>query len=122
MIRELKGWIEELETGKAWLEEQRANWQAQAAERERVVQEQQAWIGELEQGKAWLEAQRAAWQTRAEHWQTRAEHWQGRAEYWQTSRWGRLGLGLKLVNPAQALPDQKLPDQKLSDKESEPDD
>ena len=110
VIRELKGWIEELETGKAWLEEQRANWQAQAAERERVVQEQQAWIGELEQGKAWLEEQRAAWQTRAEYWQTRAE-------YWQTSRWGRLGLGLKLVNPAQALPDQKL-----SDKESEPDD
>ena len=97
-IRELKGWIEELETGKAWLEEQRATWQAQAEERERTVQEQQAWIGELERAKTWLEAQRAAWQARA--------------EYWQSSRWGRLGLGLKLVNPARELPD----------KESEPDD
>ena len=98
VIRELKGWIEELETGKAWLEEQRAAWQAQAEERERTVQEQQAWIGELEQGKAWLEEQRAAWQAQA--------------EYWRSSRWGRLGLVLKLVNPAQ----------ELSDKESKPDD
>ena len=98
VIRELKGWVEELETGKAWLEAQRAAWQTQAEKRERTVQEQQAWLGELEKGKAWLEAQRAAWQERA--------------EYWQTSRWGRLGLLLKLVNPAR----------KLSDKESQPDD
>ena len=102
-VQEQQAWIGELEQGKAWLEEQRAAWQAQ-------VQEQQAWVGELEQGKAWLEEQRAAWQERAEHWQTRAE-------YWQTSRWGRLGLGLKLVNPAQALPDQKL-----SATQSKPDD
>ena len=79
------------------------------------MQEQQAWIGELERAKAWLEAQRGTWQAQAEHWQAQTRQW-------QTSRWGRLGLGLKLVNPAQALPDQKLPDQKLSDKESEPDD
>ncbi len=102
-VQEQQAWTSELEQGKAWLEEQRMAWQTQAAERERVVQEQRARIGELEQGKAWLEAQRAAWQERA--------------EYWQTSRWGRLGLGLKLVNPAQELPDQELPD-----KESEPDD
>ena len=102
-VQEQQAWTSELEQGKVWLEEQRANWQAQADERERVVQEQRAWIGELEQGKAWLEEQRAAWQARA--------------EYWQSSRWGRLGLGLKLVNPAQALPDHKL-----SDKESQPDD
>ena len=107
-VQEQQAWTGELEKGKAWLEAQRAAWQTQVQERERVVQEQQAWIGELERAKAWLEAQRAAWQERA--------------EYWQTSRWGRLGLGLKLVNPAQKLPDQKLPDQKLSDKESEPDD
>ena len=98
VVQEQQAWVGELEKGKVWLEAQRAAWQAQADERERVVQEQQAWIGELERAKAWLEAQRAAWQERA--------------EYWQTSRWGRLGLGLKLVNPAQALPD----------KESEPDD
>ena len=97
-VREQQAWIGELERGKAWLEEQQASWQAQAEERERTVQEQQAWIGELEQGKAWLEEQRAAWQARA--------------EYWQTSRWGRLGLGLKLVNPAR----------ELSDEESESDD
>ena len=99
----LKGWIEELETGKAWLEEQRAAWQKQVEERERLLQEQQAWIGELERGKTWLEEQRAAWQAQA--------------EYWQSSLWGRLGLLLKLVNPA-----QELPDQKLSNKESTPDD
>ncbi len=107
-VQEQQAWTGELEKGKAWLEAQRVAWQAQAEERERTVQEQQAWIDELERAKAWLEAQRAAWQERA--------------EYWQTSRWGRLGLGLKLVDPAQKLPDQKLPDQKLSDKESEPDD
>ena len=83
LIRELKGWIEELETGKAWLEEQRKNY-------ERVVQEQQAWVGELEKGKAWLEEQ--------------AEHWQAQAEHWRTSLWGRLGLLLRLVNPARELP------------------
>ena len=90
VIRELKGWIEELEAGKAWLEEQRAAWQVQAEERERALWEQQAWIGELEKGKAWLEAQRAAWQAQA--------------EYWRSSRWGRLGLLLKTVDPAQGLP------------------
>ncbi len=103
VVQDRQAWIGELEKGKAWLEEQRAAWQAQ-------VQEQQAWIGELEKGKAWLEAQRATWQAQAEHWQAQTRQW-------QTSRWGRLGLGLKLVNPA-----QKLPDQKLSDKESKPDD
>ncbi|MCE2485339.1 MAG: glycosyltransferase [Desulfurellaceae bacterium] len=91
VICELKGWIEELETGKAWLEEQ--------------GREQQAWIGELERGKAWLEEQRAAWQAQAEHWQAQTRQW-------QSSMWGRLGLVLKIVNPAQKLPD----------KESKPDD
>ena len=104
-VEEQQAWIGELERGKAWLEAQRAAWQAQVAEREQVVEEQQAWIGELERGKAWLEAQRAAWREQA-------EHWRARAEYWQSSLWGRLGLGLKLVNPAQ----------ELSDKESKPDD
>jgi glycosyltransferase involved in cell wall biosynthesis/GT2 family glycosyltransferase len=97
-VQEQQAWTGELEKGKAWLEEQRATWQAQAEERERVVQEQRAWIGELEQAKAWLEEQRATWQAQA--------------EYWRSSRWGRLGLGLKLVNPTQ----------ELSDKESKPDD
>ena len=98
VVHEQQAWIGELEQGKQWLEEQRATWQAQAEDRERVVREQQAWISELERGKAWLEDQRATWQAQAEHW--------------QNSLWGRLGLLLKLVNPAQAFPA----------KESEPDD
>jgi hypothetical protein len=50
--QEQRSWIAELEKAKAWLEEQRDNWQRLAEERERIVQEQRAWIAELEQGKA----------------------------------------------------------------------
>ena len=63
LIRELKGWIGELEAGKTWLEEQQAA--------------QQTWIGELERGKLWLEAQRTAWQAQTRHWQAQARHWPG---------------------------------------------
>ncbi len=98
LIRELKGWIEELETGKTWLEEQRTNY-------ERVVREQQAWIGELEKARAWMEEQR-------NNWENIAQHWQAQTRQWQTSLWGRLGLLLKIVKPAQDWPD----------KESKPDD
>ena len=91
MVQEQQAWIGELERGKAWLEGQ--------------AQEQQAWIGELEQGKAWLEEQRT-------NWQAQAEHWQAQTRQWQSSFWGRLGLLLKIVKPAQ----------ELSAKESEPDD
>ena len=104
-VLEQQEWAAKLDRGQSWLEEQRAEWQAQAQERERVVQEHQAWVGELEQGKAWLEEQRAEWQAQAEHWQAQVEHW-------QSSPWGRLGLLLKAVQPAQ----------ELSDKESKPDD
>lgn len=96
-IRELKDWIEELETGKTWLEEQRA-----ALEEQRAVH--QAWIGELEKGKAWLEEQRNNWENIARQRGEQAEHWQAQAEHWRTSLWGRLGLLLKLVNPARELP------------------
>ena len=47
-IGELRGWIAELETAKAWLDEQRHNWLAIAGERERVIQQQQAYIASLE--------------------------------------------------------------------------
>ena len=104
LIRELKGWIAELETGRTWLEAQRTNWQTQAEERERMVQEQQAWIGELEKGKAWLEEHRNNWENIARQRGERAEHWQAQAEHWRTSLWGRLGLLLRLVNPARELP------------------
>ena len=141
-VLEQREWAAELDRGQSWLEDQAQRWQELAEERERTVQEQQAWIGELEQGKAWLEAQareqqawleaqareQQAWIDELERakawleaqrgtWQAQAEHWQTQTRQWQTSRWGRLGLGLKLVNPA-----RELPAHKLSDKESEPDD
>ncbi len=83
LIQELKGWIEELETGKTWLEEQRT--------------EQQAWIGELEKARTWMEEQRNNWERTARQRGEQIEHW-------RTSPWGRLGLLLKLVDPAQELP------------------
>jgi len=51
--------VKELEQGKAWLEEQRTNWQ-------RLAEARQAWNSELEQGKAWLEEQWTNWQRLAE--------------------------------------------------------
>ena len=111
LIRELKGWIAELETGKAWLEEQRTTQQAWIDELEKGkawLEEQrttqQAWIGELEKGKAWLEEHRNNWENIARQRGEQAEHWQAQAEHWQTSLWGRLGLLLRLVNPARELP------------------
>ena len=125
-VLEQREWAAQLDRGRGWLEEQQRRWQAHAEDREQVVQEQQAWIGELERGKAWLEGQaqeQQAWIGELERgkawleeqrtaWQAQAEHWQAQAEYWQNSLWGRLGLLLKMVNPAQALPA----------KEGEPDD
>ncbi len=65
-LAQLRRWEAELAQGKAWLEEQRVNWQRMAEERERIIQEQRTWIGELEKGKAWLEEQRVNWQRMAE--------------------------------------------------------
>ena len=132
VVEEQQAWISELERGKAWLEEQQATWQAQAEERGQVVEEQRAWIAELERGKAWLEEQQATWQAQAEErgqvveeqrawiaeleqgkawlaeqqatWQAQAEHWQAQTRQWQNSLWGRLGLLLRIVSPAQAFP------------------
>ena len=105
VVEEQRAWIAELEQGKAWLAEQQATWQAQAEARGQVVEEQRAWIAELEQGKAWLAEQQATWQAQAEHWQAQTHQW-------QDSLWGRLGLLLRIVSPAQAFPA----------KESKPDD
>ncbi len=111
VIQEQQTWIEDLEHGKAWLEDQVPKQQARIGELEHgkawledqvrkqrawidtleaQVREQQAWIDELERGKAWLDAQRTIWQTRAEHW--------------QTSFWGRLGLRLRMIHPVQETP------------------
>jgi len=72
-ITKLRRWATILERGKAWLEEQKTNWQRIAEEREKTTQEQKAWIGELERGKAWLEGQRANWQRLAEEREQLAE-------------------------------------------------
>jgi hypothetical protein len=56
-IAEQQAWIAELEKAKNWLEEQRANWQGIAEERERLIGEQRAWIGELETSKNRLEGE-----------------------------------------------------------------
>jgi hypothetical protein len=56
---------------------------------------------ELESGKRWLEEQRSNWQAQATHWQAQATHWQAQAEHCQERVWGRLGLRLGLLQPAQ---------------------
>lgn len=110
-VVDLKNWIDELERGKAWLDEQRATLQA-ALEQQRTdleqqqvtIEQQQAWIAELEQGKAWLDEQRHTWQAEAERraatideqrqwiaeleqakaWhEQQAAHWQAQATHWQ---------------------------------------
>ena len=136
-LLEQRQWAAELDRGRGWLEDQARRWQAVAEARERTLQdrqawigelergkawleeqvgEQQAWIGELEKGKAWLEAQRSSWEKTARQREEQAEHWQAQTRQWQTSRWGRLGLVLKTVKPAQDLPAES------STKEGEPDD
>jgi glycosyltransferase involved in cell wall biosynthesis len=52
---------DDLDRGKAWLAQQRDNWQAEAERREHYVADQQRWIKELEQAKAQLEQQISRW-------------------------------------------------------------
>lgn len=52
---------------KSSLEEQRQNWQAEAARRQVVIHSQGRWVVELEQVRAWLEAKRGYWETEAGH-------------------------------------------------------
>ena len=121
VIRQQQAWVEELERGKQWLEEQRTNWQ-------KTAEEQQAWIAELEQGKQWLEAQWRSWQREAEKrqkiieeikwiqaqwksWQAQASHWQKQVGRWQESLWGRIGLRLGIVKPAEPLSPDKESEQ-----------
>lgn len=63
-------WIVELEHGKAWLEEQRINFQNEFTHLTGLIEElraeverQRVWTVELEQGKAWLEAQSSSLQS-----------------------------------------------------------
>lgn len=72
-LEKQKNWIIELEKGKAWLDEDRANLQKTVAGLEKMSQEQKAWIGELERGKTWLDEQRLNWQHLAEASQTQIE-------------------------------------------------
>ncbi|MCZ7625569.1 MAG: hypothetical protein M5R38_06805 [Candidatus Methylomirabilis sp.] len=59
-------WAAELETSKAWLEEQVRNWQQEAEQRERALTELRTWTVQLETSKAWLEEQVRNWQQEAE--------------------------------------------------------
>jgi SAM-dependent methyltransferase len=66
LLKKQKEWTTELEGGKSWLEEQRANWQKLAEEREQSIVELKGWIDRLQTGQGWLEQQRANWQKLAE--------------------------------------------------------
>lgn len=72
-LEQQQDWIDELERGKTWLDEQRANWQTEAERLMTIVAEQQQWITELEQAKAWNQQQAAYWQAQASRWQAQAE-------------------------------------------------
>ena len=76
---QVQQWIQKLEKGKAWLDEQRLTWVGIATEREKIMTDQQIWIAELEKSRQALEEQRRYWQGRAwgrdpntDHWQTMA--------------------------------------------------
>lgn len=56
---------ENLRTGNAWLESQRAAWENTAIERERFIEELRTGNEELRAGNAWLESQRTAWENLA---------------------------------------------------------
>ena len=126
-----QAWIEELEQGKRWVEEQWASWQHTAEEREQTIVEQRAWIAEQAQAlqeqaqshaqqQAWIAEQAQALQEQAQshaqqqawieeqlgNWQAQAEHWQAQVLEWRERLWARLGLRLGLLKPAQEFPSQ----------------
>ena len=51
-------WIDELERGQAWMEEQRRNLILDVQGKDGLIGEMRAWIAELEKGNAWLVTQR----------------------------------------------------------------
>ncbi len=121
-LTKLRRWNAALERGKAWLEEQWTNWQKQAEEQSRVIQEQTGWIRELERGKAWLEEQWANWQRVAEERAKMIQEQQAlihvlekskrylekQYHIWQKSSWGRLGVRLGVIKPCvSSLPDEE---------------
>ncbi|MGE4093011.1 MAG: glycosyltransferase [Candidatus Binatia bacterium] len=93
LLQSQQRWIAELEQGKAWLEEQRTNLQQQTEDQAKMIAEQQQWIAELEKGKEWLEEQ---WHAA----QADALRWQNEARFWQDQRWTRVGVRLKMLQPA----------------------
>jgi glycosyltransferase involved in cell wall biosynthesis/exonuclease VII small subunit len=64
-IVELQAQIKDLQTGNAWLEEQREAWEKAAAEREQSIAVLQSQVQDLQTGNAWLEEQREAWEKAA---------------------------------------------------------
>lgn len=78
---EQQAWINELEHGKAWLKQQL---EQQAA----TLADQRQWIDQLQEGKAWLEEQLANWQAEAERRNTViAEQQQWIAELERAKAW-----------------------------------
>ncbi len=62
-IRELKGWIEELEKAKAWNASQLAAATGRETQYKAAIDELKRWSQELAQAKAWHESQARQWRT-----------------------------------------------------------
>ncbi|MDD5543494.1 MAG: glycosyltransferase [Acidobacteriia bacterium] len=80
ILEEHRRWINELEKGKAWLDEELKRLQRGAADQEHLIKEQEhlinekdVWIQEIEKGKEWLDDQRLSWKKMAEDLQTQLE-------------------------------------------------
>jgi glycosyltransferase involved in cell wall biosynthesis/exonuclease VII small subunit len=65
-LAKVRQWAAQLETAKAWLDEQVKNWQREAERREQTIKELQDWAAQLETAKAWLDEQVKNWQREAE--------------------------------------------------------
>jgi GT2 family glycosyltransferase len=101
-----KGWITELENGKAWLDGERSQLQKALDEQkefiiklESMIQEQKTWIGELERGKNWLDDQRITWQKLAEETLARTESKLVRLEKRFTTALIAVFIAILLLNP-----------------------
>jgi hypothetical protein len=65
--------IDDLTTGKAWLDEQCKSWQQLANQRESMLVDTERHFAEIEQGNIWLEGQVAAWRAAARELEIRID-------------------------------------------------
>jgi hypothetical protein len=77
-ITRARWWAAQVERGRVWLEEQRANWEKIAEERERMIEQQRVWIASLEGSKVWLEEQQQNWRRAVEEWEQMMREQQAR--------------------------------------------